>query len=42
MKEDEIRHADDALHAGGKPLPEPIKQAMRIMSKIMTSIAYRI
>lgn len=42
MKEDEVRHADDALHAGGKPLPTPIKQAMRLMAKIMTTTAYRI
>jgi len=42
MKEDEIRHADNALHAGGKPLPEPIKQGMRLMSKVMTTTAYRI
>ena len=42
MKEDEIRHADNALHAGGKPLPEPIKQGMRLMSRIMTTTAYKI
>ncbi len=42
MKADEIRHADNALHAGGKVLPRPIKQAMRLMSKVMTSTAYRI
>jgi len=42
MKEDEIRHADQALHAGGRPLPEPIKQSMRLMSKVMTTAAYRI
>ena len=42
MKEDEIRHADEAQHAGGKPLPESIKQGMRLMSKVMTTTAYRI
>ena len=42
MKEDEIRHADQALHKGGKPLPEAIKQGMRLMSKVMTTTAYRI
>ena len=41
MKLDEVRHADDALHAGGKPLPEPVRQAMRLMSKVMTTTAYR-
>lgn len=40
MKEDEARHADNALHAGGKPLPEPIKKGMRLASKVMTSTAY--
>jgi ubiquinone biosynthesis monooxygenase Coq7 len=42
MKDDEIRHANDAMHAGGKPLPQAIKQAMRLMSSIMTTTAYRI
>ena len=42
MKADEIKHADNALHAGGKILPGPIKQAMRLMSRVMTSTAYRI
>jgi len=42
MKEDEIRHADNALHAGGKPLPQAIKEGMRLMSRVMTTTAYRI
>ena len=42
MKEDEVRHADDALHAGGRALPMPIKQAMKLMAKVMTTTAYRI
>ncbi len=42
MKEDEIRHADNALHAGGKALPEPIKKGMALVSKVMTTTAYRI
>ena len=42
MKEDEIRHADEALHAGGKPFPAVIKQAMRLVSKVMTTTAYKI
>jgi len=40
MKEDEIRHADNAQHAGGKPLPGPVKDGMRLASRIMTSFAY--
>lgn len=42
MKEDEIRHANNALHAGGKALPEPAKKGMALVSKIMTTTAYRI
>jgi len=42
MKEDEGRHATTALEAGGAELPEPIKQAMKFTSKIMTTTAYRI
>jgi len=42
MKEDEGRHATTALEAGGAELPEPIRQAMKFTSKIMTTTAYRI
>jgi len=42
MKEDESHHATTALEAGGAELPEPIKQAMKFTSKIMTTTAYRI
>lgn len=42
MKADEIRHADNAQHAGGRALPEPVKQTMRAVSRIMTTAAYRI
>lgn len=42
MKDDEIRHADNALEAGGKELPETIKQGMKLVSKVMTTTAYRI
>lgn len=42
MKEDEIRHADNALHAGGRPLPGFVKQGMKLMSKVMTTAAYRV
>jgi ubiquinone biosynthesis monooxygenase Coq7 len=40
MKDDEIRHADDAQHAGGRALPEPVKQLMKRIAGIMTSTAY--
>lgn len=40
MKIDEAHHATVALGAGGAALPEPVKQAMAITSKVMTKTAY--
>ena len=42
MKADEARHADDALHAGGAPLPAPVRGLMRLAAKVMTTTAHRI
>ena len=42
MKEDEARHADDALHAGAAPLPAPVRGLMRLAAKVMTTTAHRI
>jgi ubiquinone biosynthesis monooxygenase Coq7 len=42
MKADEIRHAQEAQHAGASDLPEPVKQAMRLAAKVMTTVAHRI
>ena len=42
MKEDEARHADTALAHGAAELPEPVKQAMRISSRLMTVSTYRL
>ena len=42
MKEDEARHAEDALAAGGAPLPAPVRGLMRLAAKVMTSTAHRI
>jgi ubiquinone biosynthesis monooxygenase Coq7 len=42
MKSDEIRHAQEAQHAGASELPEPFKQAMRLAAKVMTTVAHRI
>ena len=42
MKEDEQRHAINAKKAGAANLPQPIKSAMRWVSKVMTFSAYRI
>ncbi|WP_251865463.1 2-polyprenyl-3-methyl-6-methoxy-1,4-benzoquinone monooxygenase [Achromobacter sp. Marseille-Q4962] len=42
MKEDEAGHRASAERAGGVPLSAPVKAAMRAMSKVMTTTAYRI
>lgn len=40
MKLDEKHHATEAIKAGGAPLPETVKFAMKQTSKIMTSTVY--
>ena len=42
MLEDERRHGDLALEAGGEVFPEPVKRAMTAVSRLMTSTSYRI
>lgn len=42
MKEDEARHADAALQAGGMALPAPVRGLMRLAAKLMTTTAHRI
>jgi len=42
MKTDEIKHADTAIAHGGAELPEAVKQAMRLTSKVLTIAAYRV
>ncbi len=42
MKEDEIRHAETAIHYGAAELPPPVKFAMRGMSMVMKRIAHHI
>ena len=42
MKADEIKHAETAVAHGGAPLPAPVKLAMRLSSKVMTTLTYRI
>ena len=39
MRADEIRHGRDAERAGGEPLPEVARSAMRLVSKVMTTTA---
>jgi len=40
MKTDEQQHATIAMEAGAADLPEPVKKAMTLVSKIMTRTAY--
>lgn len=42
MRADEARHRDTALSLGAAELPAPVKGAMRVLSKVMTTVAYRI
>jgi ubiquinone biosynthesis monooxygenase Coq7 len=42
MLEDEARHATQAIAAGGKALPEPIKALMAQVARVMTTISYRL
>jgi len=40
MKEEEARHAEEALAAGAQTLPGPAKAVMRLVAKLMTSTAH--
>lgn len=40
MRDDEARHGAAAERAGGEPMPAPVRAAMRLMSKVMTTTAY--
>ena len=40
MKDDEERHAADALDAGALPLPAPAQALMRVAAKVMTTTAH--
>ena len=41
MHEDELRHGEAALAAGGYEFPAPIKRGMSEVAKVMTTLAYR-
>jgi ubiquinone biosynthesis monooxygenase Coq7 len=41
MKEDEATHGRAAEEAGARPLPAPVRLAMRIAAKLMTTTAHR-
>jgi len=40
MHIDENEHADLAIDSGGAELPEPVKQGMKLISKVMTESSY--
>jgi ubiquinone biosynthesis monooxygenase Coq7 len=42
MRIDEARHRATALQLGAAELPQPAKTAMRLASKVMTTVAYRV
>lgn len=42
MKEDEAEHGRAAQQAGAAPLPAPLRLAMRLAAKLMTTTAHRI
>ena len=42
MKDDEVRHADNALAAGARLLPAPIPTLMAGASMVMKTVAYRL
>lgn len=42
MLEDEARHADMALSAGGYNFPAPVKGLMTLVSKVMTKTSYHV
>jgi len=40
MRQDEAAHQDSALQHGGGALPLPVRAAMRVTARIMTSVSY--
>jgi ubiquinone biosynthesis monooxygenase Coq7 len=42
MKKDEIAHGQAARRLGAAELPSPVKWAMRLAARVMTTTAYRI
>jgi ubiquinone biosynthesis monooxygenase Coq7 len=42
MLEDEQRHGENALQAGGTDFPRPVKDAMTTVSQLMTRTSYRL
>ena len=42
MQADEAQHAADAQKAGAMALPQPLREAMRMAAKVMTTVAHRV
>lgn len=42
MMDDEARHAENALAAGARALPAPVPKLMRLASRVMKTVAYRV
>jgi ubiquinone biosynthesis monooxygenase Coq7 len=42
MRADEAKHRRTAVTLGAAELPSPVRAAMRLASKVMTSVAYRV
>ena len=42
MRDDEARHADQALGAGAVPVPAPVRWLMRQSARVMTTLAHRV
>lgn len=42
MRDDEVRHARQAQHAGAGELPPPVKWAMKGAAKVMTTVAHHV
>jgi len=42
MRDDEARHRESAIALGAAELPGPVKQVMRAMAKVMTTVAFRV
>jgi ubiquinone biosynthesis monooxygenase Coq7 len=42
MRTDEAKHRDTAIQLGAAEMPAPLKLAMRLASKVMTTLSYRV
>ncbi len=42
MRDEEAKHRQSALALGAAEMPAPLKDAMRLAAKVMTTVAYRI